>query len=58
MRGSKLLAPQAELRPEGATYWDVDIESTNGSGERPPRQNARKLEPGDTFTVRDRAHVP
>jgi hypothetical protein len=41
----------AELRQEGATYWIVDLDSTNGievNGHRVPRA---KLEPGDVFTV-------
>jgi hypothetical protein len=41
----------AELRQEGATYWIVDLESTNGIEVNGRRVKRAKLEPGDTFTV-------
>ena len=41
----------AELRQEGATYWIVDLESTNGIEVNGRRVKRAKLESGDTFTV-------
>ena len=41
----------AELRQEGATYWVVDLDSTNGIEVNGRRVKRAKLEPGDTFTV-------
>jgi hypothetical protein len=41
----------AELRQEGATYWIVDLDSTNGIEVNGKRVKRAKLEPGDTFTV-------
>ena len=41
----------AELRQEGATYWIVDLDSTNGIEVNGKRVTRAKLEPGDTFTV-------
>ena len=41
----------AELRQEGATYWLVDLDSTNGLEVNGKRVKRAKLEPGDTFTV-------
>jgi pSer/pThr/pTyr-binding forkhead associated (FHA) protein len=41
----------AELRQEGATYWIVDLDSTNGIEVNGRRVKRAKLEPGDTFTV-------
>jgi hypothetical protein len=41
----------AELRQEGATYWVVDLDSTNGIEVNGKRVKRAKLEPGDTFTV-------
>lgn len=41
----------AELRQEGATYWMVDLDSTNGVEVNGRRQKRAKLEPGDTITL-------
>jgi len=41
----------AELRQEGATYWIVDLDSTNGIEVNGRQVKRAKLEPGDTFTV-------
>jgi hypothetical protein len=41
----------AELRQEGATYWIVDLDSTNGIEVNGRRVKRAKLEPGDSFTV-------
>jgi hypothetical protein len=41
----------AELRQEGAAYWLVDLDSTNGVEVKGRRVKRAKLEPGDTFTV-------
>ena len=41
----------AELRQEGATYWIVDLDSTNGIEVNGQRVTRAKLEPGDSFTV-------
>ncbi len=41
----------AELRQEGATYWIVDLDSTNGMDVNGRRLKRAKLESGDTITV-------
>jgi pSer/pThr/pTyr-binding forkhead associated (FHA) protein len=41
----------AELRQEGASYWIVDLESTNGIEVNGQRVQRAKLDSGDTFTV-------
>ena len=41
----------AELRQEGATYWLVDLDSTNGVEVRGKRVKRVKLEDGTRFTV-------
>jgi hypothetical protein len=41
----------AELRQEGASYWIVDLDSTNGVEVNGRRAKRAKLEDGDTFTV-------
>jgi hypothetical protein len=41
----------AELRQEGATYWIVDLESTNGVEVNGRRVKRAKLSDGDTITV-------
>ena len=41
----------AELRQEGATYWIVDLDSTNGVEVNGRRVKRAKLESGDSFTV-------
>lgn len=41
----------AELRQEGAAYWIVDLDSTNGIEVNGKRVKRAKLESGDTFTV-------
>jgi pSer/pThr/pTyr-binding forkhead associated (FHA) protein len=41
----------AELRQEGATFWIVDLESTNGVEVNGKRVKRAKLDDGDTFTV-------
>ena len=41
----------AEVRQEGATYWLVDLDSTNGSEVNGKKLKRAKLEPGDTIVV-------
>jgi hypothetical protein len=41
----------AELRQEGATYWAVDLDSTNGMEVNGKRTKRAKLEDGDTVTL-------
>ena len=41
----------AELRQEGADFWIVDLDSTNGIEVNGQRVKRAKLDPGDTFTV-------
>ncbi len=41
----------AELRQEGAAYWIVDLESTNGTAVNGRRQKRAKLEHSDKITV-------
>jgi hypothetical protein len=41
----------AELRQEGAAYWIVDLDSTNGIEVNGRRVKRAKLDSGDTFTV-------
>ena len=41
----------AELRQEGASYWIVDLDSTNGIEVNGRRVKRSKLESGDIFTV-------
>ena len=41
----------AELRQEGATYWLIDLDSTNGIEVRGKRVKRLKLEDGARFTV-------
>jgi hypothetical protein len=41
----------AELRQEGATYWIVDLDSTNGIEVNGRRLRRAKLENGDTVTL-------
>jgi len=41
----------AELRQEGATYWIVDLDSTNGIEVNGERTSRSKLEPGDRITL-------
>jgi len=41
----------AELRQDGATYWIVDLGSTNGLEVNGTRTKRAKLEPGDTITI-------
>jgi pSer/pThr/pTyr-binding forkhead associated (FHA) protein len=41
----------AELRQEGATYWIVDLDSTNGIEVNGRRLKRAKLENGDTVTL-------
>jgi hypothetical protein len=41
----------AELRQEGATYWIVDLDSTNGIEVNGRQVKRAKLESGDIFTV-------
>ena len=41
----------AELRQEGATYWIVDLDSTNGIEVNGQRLKRAKLETGDTVTL-------
>jgi hypothetical protein len=41
----------AELRQEGAAYWIVDLDSTNGIEVNGKRVKRAKLDPGDVFTV-------
>ena len=41
----------AELRQEGATYWIVDLQSTNGIEVNGTRETRAKLENGDRITL-------
>jgi pSer/pThr/pTyr-binding forkhead associated (FHA) protein len=41
----------AELRQEGATYWLVDLDSTNGVEVKGKRVKRLKLEDGTRFTL-------
>jgi len=41
----------AEVRQEGATYWLIDLDSTNGVEVRGKRVNRVKLEEGAEFTI-------
>jgi pSer/pThr/pTyr-binding forkhead associated (FHA) protein len=41
----------AEIRQEGATYWLVDLDSTNGVEVRGKRVKRLKLEDGSRFTI-------
>jgi len=41
----------AEVRQEGAAYWLVDLDSTNGSAVNGRRTARAKLESGDTITL-------
>jgi hypothetical protein len=41
----------AELRQEGATYWIVDLDSTNGTEVNGERTSRSKVEPGDRITI-------
>jgi hypothetical protein len=41
----------AELRQEGAAFWIVDLDSTNGIEVNGRRVKRAKLNPGDVFTV-------
>jgi pSer/pThr/pTyr-binding forkhead associated (FHA) protein len=41
----------AELRQEGAAYWLIDLESTNGTLVNGRRTSRAKLESGDTITI-------
>ena len=41
----------AEVRQEGAAYWVVDLDSTNGTEINGRRLKRAKLQPGDTITV-------
>jgi hypothetical protein len=41
----------AEVRQEGATYWLVDLDSTNGVEVRGKRVKRLKLEDGTRFTI-------
>ena len=41
----------AELRQEGATYWVVDLDSTNGVEVKGKRVKRLKLEDGTRFTI-------
>jgi hypothetical protein len=41
----------AELRQEGAAYWIVDLDSTNGIEVNGKRVKRAKLEDGDTITI-------
>jgi hypothetical protein len=41
----------AEVRQEGAAYWLVDLDSTNGTEINGRRLKRAKLRPGDTITV-------
>src|SRR5207247_9297680 len=42
----------AEVRQEGAAYWVVDLDSTNGTEVNGRRLNRAKPRPGDTTTAR------
>jgi len=41
----------AEVRQEGAAYWVVDLDSTNGTEINGRRLKRAKLRPGDTIIV-------
>ncbi len=41
----------AELRQEGAAYWLIDLDSTNGTQVNGHRTSRTKLENGDTITI-------
>ena len=41
----------AEMRHEGATYWLVDLDSTNGIESHGKRVQATQLEDGTRFTI-------
>ena len=41
----------AELRQEGATYWIVDLGSTNGTVVNGKRVERERLRDGDTITL-------
>ena len=41
----------AELRQEGAAYWIVDLDSTNGTEVNGRRLKRAKLKAGDQITV-------
>jgi pSer/pThr/pTyr-binding forkhead associated (FHA) protein len=41
----------AELRQEGATYWIVDLDSTNGTEVNGRRVQRAKLADGDVLTI-------
>ena len=41
----------AEIRQEGATYWIVDLGSTNGTLLNGKRVERERLRDGDTITV-------
>jgi hypothetical protein len=41
----------AELRQEGATYWIVDLDSTNGTEVNGERTSRSRLEPGDRIVI-------
>jgi Protein of unknown function (DUF3662)/FHA domain len=41
----------AEVRQEGAAFWLLDLDSTNGTEINGRRQKRAKLRPGDTITV-------
>lgn len=41
----------AEVRQEGASYWVVDLGSTNGMEVNGKRVKRAKLQPGDTITL-------
>ncbi len=41
----------AELRQEGATYWMIDLDSTNGMEVNGRRTKRAKLEHGDTISI-------
>ena len=41
----------AEIRQEGATYWIVDLDSTNGLEVNGRRLKRAKLADGDTVTL-------
>jgi pSer/pThr/pTyr-binding forkhead associated (FHA) protein len=41
----------AEVRQEGAAYWVVDLDSTNGTEVNGRRLKRAKLKPGDRITV-------
>jgi pSer/pThr/pTyr-binding forkhead associated (FHA) protein len=41
----------AEVRQEGATYWLIDLDSTNGTELNGRRVTRAKLSDGDTITL-------